>query len=407
MSHSPMVMVVRVFIPFALGYFLSYLYRVVNAVIAPDLTEDLGLGPDMLGVLTATYFLTFAAFQLPLGVLLDRFGPRIVEATLLVFAAIGGAVFAMGWDAHSLILGRALIGFGVSACLMASFKAFSVFYPPEKLPMVNGFIMAAGGLGALAGTAPTEALVQIIDWRGVFWGLAGLSLFCALLVFSLVPPTRRPAHKMTFTEQGRDVLSIFTNGFFWKVAPVTMMSQASFIAIQSLWVGPWHRDIAGLARTDVATSLFWIAAAMVAGFLGLGMLSSRLHRFGIKTQQVAMVGMGCFILAQALIVFDIARHIPLIWIAFGFFGTTGILNYAVLSQYFDKALAGRVNTAINLLVFVTIFILQSLSGYIINLWPVLPGGAYDPHAYAYAFGLLMALQVVAYAWFMFSPSQKA
>ena len=78
----------RVFIPFALGYFLSYLFRVVNAVLAPDLAADLGVGPSELGLLTAAYFITFAAFQLPLGVLLDRFGPRKIEAFLLIFAAI-------------------------------------------------------------------------------------------------------------------------------------------------------------------------------------------------------------------------------------------------------------------------------------------------------------------------------
>jgi sugar phosphate permease len=87
----------RIFVPYAIGYFFSYLYRVVNAVIAPDLVAELGLGPADLGLLTSVYFLTFAAFQLPLGVLLDRFGPRKTEACLLVFAALGAFVFAIKW----------------------------------------------------------------------------------------------------------------------------------------------------------------------------------------------------------------------------------------------------------------------------------------------------------------------
>lgn len=167
-AYSPLSMVVRIFVPFAFGYFLSYLFRVINAVIAPDLIADLEMGPDVLGLLTASYFLTFAAFQLPLGVLLDKYGPRIVEASLLVFAAAGAALFAVAEDSTALIAARALIGFGVSACLMASFKAFTVFYEPGKLPLVNGFIMAAGGMGALAGTAPTQLVVAEIGWRGVF-----------------------------------------------------------------------------------------------------------------------------------------------------------------------------------------------------------------------------------------------
>ena len=142
----------RVFVPFAAGYFLSYLFRVVNAVISPDLVADLALGPADLGLLTATYFLTFAAFQLPLGVLLDRFGPRRIEAVLLLFAAVGALIFAKAHSTVGLVAGRALIGFGVSACLMAAFTAFVMWFPAQRLPLVNGLQMAAGGLGALVAT---------------------------------------------------------------------------------------------------------------------------------------------------------------------------------------------------------------------------------------------------------------
>jgi MFS family permease len=394
-------MVLRVFIPFAFGYFLSYLYRVVNAVIAPDLTADMGLGPDILGLLTASYFLTFAAFQIPLGVLLDKYGPRIVESSLLIFAAAGAALFAVAEDSTTLIAGRALIGFGVSACLMASFKAFTVFYEPGKLPLVNGFILAAGGMGALAGTTPTELVVQEFGWRGGFWGLAALTILSAVVIFMLVPPSKRPEHKTTIREQMSGVKEVFTSAFFWRVAPVTMMSQASLISVQGLWVGPWHRDIAGLERGDVASALFWIAASMVAGYLGLGALSERLGRYGIKTIYVAGTGMFVFLLVQAAIIMEWSVEFPFLWLCFSFFGTTGILQYAVLSQHFPNHLAGRVNTAINLMVFITIFVLQSVSGWVINLWPVAENGAYAAEAYQAAFGMFLGLQVLGYLWFAF------
>lgn len=126
LSGSSSRLLVRLFAPFAFGYFLSYLFRTVNAVIAPDLARDLGLQPASLGLLTAAYFLAFAAFQLPLGVLLDRFGPRRVEAGLLLVAAAGALVFARAESLGGLIAGRALIGFGVSSCLMAAFKGFAL-----------------------------------------------------------------------------------------------------------------------------------------------------------------------------------------------------------------------------------------------------------------------------------------
>ena len=141
----------RVFVPFAGGYFLSYLYRVVNAVIAPDLVIDLGIGPSALGLLTSTYFIAFASSQLPLGVLLDRFGPRRVEAFLLLFAGLGAFLFSWSGTLAGLVAARAFIGFGVSACLMAAFKAYTLWFAREKWPLVNGFQMAAGGFGAPGG----------------------------------------------------------------------------------------------------------------------------------------------------------------------------------------------------------------------------------------------------------------
>ena len=167
MHSSPRVLL-RLFLPFGLGYFLSYLYRTVNAVIAPNLVQDIGLDPANLGLLTASYFLSFAAFQLPLGVLLDRYGPRRVEAVLLLFAAAGAFIFAWAESLTGLIVGRALIGFGVSACLMAAFKAFTIWLPPERLPLANGIQMISGGIGALAATTPVEMALQLTDWRGVF-----------------------------------------------------------------------------------------------------------------------------------------------------------------------------------------------------------------------------------------------
>src|SRR3954451_24851630 len=138
-----------VFLPFALGYLLSYLYRTVNAVVAGDLADAVGADAAALGVLTSAYFLAFALFQLPLGILLDRFGPRRVEAILLLVGAAGALVFSAASDLATLTLGRAVIGLGVSGCLMGAFKQNVVWWPKQRLPFVNGMILSFGGIGAL------------------------------------------------------------------------------------------------------------------------------------------------------------------------------------------------------------------------------------------------------------------
>lgn len=184
------VTLLRVYLPFAAGYFLSFLFRTVNAVLAPALLRDLGLSSSSLGLLTATYFIAFASFQLPLGVLLDRFGPRRIEALLLLVAALGAFCFSRADSLAQLILGRALIGLGVSACLMAAFKAYTQWFAAEKWSLVNGLQMAAGGLGALATTKPVQWMLRWTDWRGVFFGLALFTLLVAVLVLWIVPEKR-------------------------------------------------------------------------------------------------------------------------------------------------------------------------------------------------------------------------
>lgn len=402
MPPRPTQLWLTVFLPFACGYFLSYLYRVVNAVIAPELVRDVGLGAADLGLLTSTYFLTFAAFQLPLGILLDRYGPRRVEAALLLFAAAGAWIFAHSDSLLGLTVGRGLIGFGVSACLMAAFKAFVLWFPRDRLPQVNGFQMAAGGLGALSATQPVAYALGFTDWRGVFSLLAVLTLGVAVLIFLLVPEREEPSHGVHLGDQVRGIAKVFTSRLFWRIAPWTVMSQASFLSIQGLWSGPWLRDVAGLDRPGVAAVLATVSVAMIAGFVGLGTLAQKTGR----PLRVAEAGVLAFICVQVLLVVGWSELAWPLWLLFGFFGTVGILPYAVLSQRFPTELAGRVNTGLNLLVFVTAFAGQWTMGAVIDLWPS-SDGHYALDGYRAAFGMMLVLQVIATGWYFIAGRDLA
>jgi len=389
----------RVFIPFALGYFLSYLYRVVNAVLAPDLASELGIGPSELGLLTAAYFITFAAFQLPLGVLLDRFGPRKIESFLLVFAAAGAFIFSKAESVTGLVIGRAFIGFGVSSCLMAAFKAFVLWFRKEQLPFINGLQMAAGGFGALTATAPVEAALRVTDWRGIFFILSITTLAVATVVFAVVPEKKIEQNGDSINVQLKGIVQVFSSLTFWRIAPVTVMSQTAFLAIQGLWSGPWLRDVAGLEREMIAQILFMIAAAMIAGFIFMGAVAERLSRLGIKPIAVAVTGMAAFMITQVLLILEVTTWASTVWVLFGIFGTTGIIPYAVLSQSFPLHLSGRVNTGVNLLVFICAFAAQWGIGAIINLWPAPATGGYATPGYRTGFAMMLCLQVLGLLWF--------
>jgi predicted MFS family arabinose efflux permease len=400
--QTSLPVILRVFLPFAAGYFLSYLFRVVNAVIAPDLVSDIGLNPADLGLLTSAYFLTFAAFQLPLGVLLDRYGPRKIEAVLLLFAGLGAFVFARAETVTGLIIGRALIGFGVSACLMAAFTAFVTWFPARRLPLINGFQMAAGGLGAIAGTVPVQKALEITDWRGLFVGLAGFAIVVAVTVLFVVPEKRYKAGGTGLREQIQGIRRVFTSFIFWRIAPLTVMSQASALAIHGLWAGPWLKDVAGLDRSQAAFVLFLTAAAMVAGFIILGAIAARLPVQGKRVFAVPVTGMTCFMGVLIVLVSGSALPPWLMWISFGFFGTAGIVTYAELSRQFPMSMAGRVNTGLNLLVFVAAFAGQWGIGAIINLWAPSAQGTFPAAAYRIGFGAMLLLQALGLLWFFLS-----
>jgi MFS family permease len=388
----------RVLLPFSFGYYLSYLGRNINAVIAPDLVAELGLTAASLGLLTSVYFFAFAAFQLPLGVLLDRYGPRRVESVLLLIAACGALLFALSETLVGLVGGRALLGLGVSGCLMASFKANILWFPPQRLPLMNGCIMTAGGLGALSATAPVDAMLTVTDWRGAFFCFATLAALAAELLFTVVPKRAEELHNsttQTLSAALAGVRTVFSSRSFWQIVPVTSFNQAAFLAMQGLWAGPWFLDVAGLDRDESARRLLWIAMSMVVGFFSIGAIAEQLGRFGISILRVAISCTVLNLAMQAGLVWGPLNWATPLWCLFGYFGTCGVLFFAHLSQAFPTALSGRAITGLNVFTFGSAFLAQWGIGAVVQLWPAASAGSYTAAGYQMAFGMMFVLQILA------------
>ena len=158
-------LIMRVFLPFVAGYYLSFLFRSINALIAGSLSSEFGLGAGDLSLLTSVYFLTFAAAQIPIGVLLDRYGPRRIQSAFLVIAATGAALFGASDNFLVLLAGRALIGLGVAAALSTGLKALVLWFPKDRLTLLNGLMIMLAALGAVTATLPAELLLVYISWR--------------------------------------------------------------------------------------------------------------------------------------------------------------------------------------------------------------------------------------------------
>lgn len=388
-----------VFLPFAGGYFLSYLFRSTNAVIAPELTAEIGLDATALGLLTSTYFLAFAGFQLPLGLLLDRFGPRRVQSVLLLSAALGAGLFAIGDSLPTLAFARGLIGLGVAGGLMSSFKATTLWFPKDRWPLINGCFMAIGGLGAVAATLPLEAALHVTDWRGVFLGLALITVVVALIIRLVVPERSIEGAGDSLAQQLSGLRRVFAASLFWRVAPLTVTTMTANLAIQGLWAGPWLRDVGAMDREGAAQILFALAAAMTVGFVLTGLIADFCIRRGVPLSRVIVALTALFMVSQATIVFELAPNSVIPWLAFGLMANGAALIYPLLNGHFPLGLSGRVSTGLNTLAFFGAFAGQYLMGAAIDLWPPLAGGGFAPEAYRWTFGGILALQVLSLAWY--------
>ncbi|WP_301100340.1 MFS transporter [Propionivibrio sp.] len=391
---------IRLFLPFAGAYFLSYHFRTANAVIGPLLSDELSLGAADLGLLTSTYFLAFGAAQVPLGVLLDRFGPRRVEASLLLIAAAGAAVFACGETIGVLAVGRGMIGLGVSACLMASFKSFSQWFPLDEQASLTGWIMTAGTLGALAASAPLDAALHVASWREIFFVLCALTLTVAGWLFLSVPDKPGTLHPEPFSAQWAGVRQVLSSRNFWRFAPLGFAQIGGFMAVQSLWSSAWLIQVNGYSRSLAADHLAAMSLAMVLAYILIGLLSTGLVRRGIGTIYLLGGGMSLSLLTLLLIITQAVDQNYLLWMGYGVFSSFGTLAYSQMSAGFPVALSGRANSTFNLMVFLGAFGLQWGMGVLIELLQA--SGHSTEIAHRNAFAVLFVLQAMACLWLIFT-----
>ena len=376
---------------------MSYVYRMVNAVLAPTLAAEFGLSAGGLGLLSSMYFFAFALTQLPLGLAMDRFGPRRVNAALLLVAAAGGAWFASAESAAGAIAARALIGVGVSVALMASLTAFVLWYPPQRLSTMNAIAFSVGMVGAMTVTVPLELLLRVWPWRQAFLLIVAATVAVSLLLWLWVPERTATARDKSFIQEIRELQKLLAEAAFLRVAICVGASQFAAVSLQTLWIATWLRDVAGYTPAEVARALLVVNASMIVGYLGFGRAADALQRRGHN--ELPLMAGGVAVSSACLVALALAPGAaPLFfWCLFVSAATAVVLGYALISRRLPKAMAGRANTAINVFAFVGMFAGQWGVGLVLDLWPPSSGG-YAPEAYRWALGMTWAVQLVGLAW---------
>jgi predicted MFS family arabinose efflux permease len=365
--------------------------------MAPDLTRELGLHPSSLGLLTSTYLLAFGLMQVPAGMLLDRFGPRRVEPVLLAIAGAGALAFGLADSLTGLVFARALIGAGVSVCLMAPLKAIAMWYPPERRASLAGWVMVAGSLGALLATTPLEYALRVTTWRTIFVALGAVTIAIAIAIAWRVPDTPRPDHPPTLAEQWAGVMHVVRHPRFWWLTPVGAFGMGSFMAIQGLWAVPWMMDVDGMTRAAAADRLFVLGIVVLAGYVTLGMFSGRLTRSGVTPAHLYGAGFTVHAVALAAIVSGVPGSYVW-WSLYGLGAAVNILGFTVLGEGFPKEMAARANTAFNLMMFGASFIAQWGIGVVADGMRS-AGAVASAQGLRTAFVVVLALDVVGMLWF--------
>jgi predicted MFS family arabinose efflux permease len=403
----------RVFLSFAAGYFMSYALRSVNATIAPLLADDLLLTPSSLGWLSSAFFLSFASVQWYLGTWLDKYGARRTESIMLSTAAAGAMLVAISDSLLGLTLGRILIGFGVASCLMAPYSYFRRCYAPEKQAQLAMWMLIAGTAGALAATQPTLILAQWMGWREVFWLSAGLFTLSALAIARFVPDTdlemtradrvlaasKEPASNTTTNATPMRLLELLKHPTMLRIIPTTVFFSGGFVALQSLWVGPWFTDVLNLSTSQAAQALLYFNAALLVAYLMMSFVSPKLEKMGFNLARQTRFGFIWFVSCMALVLLWRSESAWWAWLIMAPGIPAVILMQTQTALMFPKAIAGRVLTTFNLIMFTGAFAVQWGVGLLADGFIGL--GSDRETGLWMSFAVLLVFQLASLWWFFY------
>ena len=393
----------------ALGgtYIVSQFLRNSVGVIAPNLATELGLSASEVGLLASVFFFSFAASQIPLGIALDRYGPRLCMLVCAGIAILGALMFACAPSPFWLIAARVLMGIGSSCYLMAPLALYARRYAPDKFATLVGLQIGLGTLGTLLATAPFALAVALVGWRISFVVIAGMILAAAAVVAIVVQEDKgdsSPARE-TLSESLRGTLEAVRVPSFWPVFIAQLASYSSFVIVVGLWGGPYLTHVYGYSLTERGNMLFVAVVAQIAGSMLWGPSDRLFNSYKIPVLTGLLLTAATLALAAWIGMFSAVGL--LIWfIAIGLF--PGMLSVLIAhgKSLFPPRLAGRGMTLMNMGTMGGVFLSQTITGFIIDWFP-LAGGGYALDAYRSVFGFQAAFILLTCIAYFFSRDPRS
>jgi MFS family permease len=388
------------------GYTVSQFLRTSLGVLSPNLMHDFNINPNNMGLLGGVFFLSFAIFQIPAGILIDKYGPRKVMSFVIIFAVLGSIIFALSNSFYILLIGRVLMGLGCSICLMGSLVLITRWTDSDQFSKLAGIILAVGGIGGLLATTPLSYFSELFGWRLSFW-LAAAVTFCVMVLYYFILEDRKNdliLNRSNETISLKNLLFILKERNFKFMIPMSLMSYSSLVVILGLWGAPYLKDIHGLDSVERGKILMLMAISWNIGSFVFGRLRSI---FGNYKNVVIFGATGVIILLFILSIITEINSIYL-YILFCILGFFGAFSVALISHYqvlFDKEYMGRALSTANFFNFGGVFFVQWLTGKIIYLMGGDSTGA-PIEAYRLAFLFVAILLLISLCIYFFSNEKK-
>ena len=344
------------------GYLLVYFQRLCPAVIALDIQAAFGVNETLLGVLASAYFYPYAIMQIPSGLLADAWGPRKSVSIFFLLAALGATLMGLTSDLTMAIVGRVMVGIGVSTLFVSNFKLFSEWFTPKQFVIMGGFFMATGGVGALISSAPLAWISNLIGWRMTLVAVGAVTLLMSLLIYCFVRnrPTDiglsplRPHDNMAINHNPtlwKGFKHVITSKRFWPLAIWAFFDTGISFALGGLWGGPFLIKVYSLSKTETGGVLSMYAASLIIGGPLMGWIA---NRFGRK-----IVFIGCSVLLTIVCgifyFFTYQLNLFCLYILFFFIflsgGPVGPVQAAASKELFPLAIAGTSIGTVNIFPF--------------------------------------------------------
>jgi predicted MFS family arabinose efflux permease len=385
-----------IFLLFTSAYFLSQFFRSTNAVIAPNLAKDLSLTASQLGLMTSLFFAVFALAQIPLGIGLDKWGPRWVTSATMLAAVAGSLLFAIAQSFGMAATARALLGLGMAGILIGGLKTFSQWYPTERFATATGLLTGIGSLGALVAATPLAWMNVAFGWRMVF--VAGAFLI-ALSAASIAIWARNTPPGVPWSSQRQaesQIHHIVREGIFWRIALLMGIHGGITGAYRTLWAGPYLYDVHLMDEIAVGNFLLVMGVGTIVGFIATGWT---VDRFGLMW---TAVGLGLLLLASLIVLALLPERAILtpIYLVFGLTSGLGIVLVSHARRVFPSRWTGQVLSLVNLAAFGGIFLFQWGSGVLIDRFPVDAAGHYSPQAYTTMLAICAVAYLAAFLWYL-------